>query len=842
MRRTIFSILSFVCLFTACQETPTPNVPITDPDNTTVVIVKDICGDGILTGKEVCEGNFFNTSRDCRTYGFDKGDVLCSSTCTLDFSLCAMNTEIIDPGKDKEDPNQEKESTKCGNNFPDDGEDCDTDKPLGLCEQFSADYMDGYVYCSNICKYDFTQCVKKPVCGDGKREGADEQCDTKDSLGHCSYFGDYDTGEVFCSSTCKIDKSQCKKTPVCGNNILEEGEECDDGNKINTDSCTNECKKPKCNDGILSDTEVCDGNLLPYSTCSEYNPNFDTGNITCSSTCTLDVSDCSISPKCGDGEINNTNEQCEVGIPITADCTDIYEQARGSVTCTDCRLDYSQCIEICPRNRTFSDGLYTDVNNPNITVTVKTDEKFGIMYITYKNGDITKIGKITSPKVIRWMTSTEHDTGYYSYFESNCGCVTCDIIIDSDSYPQKELALGDTNHNSSKYNYAYSSNPIPKMVPPETIDFSESSYTQYDYGSKNYPNNIDGCYGDNTCEYSLIDDYYTYLFEIKKKKMRIYADTFSWELTLVEDLGEGLYLMYLNNYFESWTNIPEELFSDGITNPYVVVKVSTSTNSYTVCDWDGVQDINVEIISLSGYRDIAVNYPEYTSNIKLTYKPIITYSEADCDVPRIVHMPDYTETGYSYHTLEIFFTNKNELNRDMYYINGYYLDFRENQCDSFVKNSASTRVGFEANTNFTGYTYYYPVQNPQPGYTNSKIKYRKSWYRSLYRDNVMVLDLDPSWTMRVNLLYPENINYMFTTYNEPKYDRIEIEFSNPEDLNTIFTNYPKAYNKVNNSFSSENISICFLKDSTKECVSLDSYYPKKKDYSTWNNTCFTEYH
>lgn len=47
---------------------------------------------------------------------------------------------------------------------------------------------------------------------------------------------------------------------VCGNMIIESGEECDDANSIDTDDCTNACKMAVCGDGIvLTGSEECDG-------------------------------------------------------------------------------------------------------------------------------------------------------------------------------------------------------------------------------------------------------------------------------------------------------------------------------------------------------------------------------------------------------------------------------------------------------------------------------------------------------------------------------------------------------------------------------------------------------
>lgn len=47
-------------------------------------------------------------------------------------------------------------------------------------------------------------------------------------------------------------------TPVCGNQVIEAGEECDDGNIEDGDGCSAICQLENCDDGICGDAEDCD--------------------------------------------------------------------------------------------------------------------------------------------------------------------------------------------------------------------------------------------------------------------------------------------------------------------------------------------------------------------------------------------------------------------------------------------------------------------------------------------------------------------------------------------------------------------------------------------------------
>ena len=101
--------------------------------------------------------------------------------------------------------------------------------------------------------------------------------------------------------------------PGCGDGVLEAGEECDDGNFDNTDSCLESCQFAYCGDGFVRDVvEDCDdGN--------------DDETDGCTSACTpcpkaVDVDDLYVSPTTGHcytrnqtvNEYNEANDQCQL--------------------------------------------------------------------------------------------------------------------------------------------------------------------------------------------------------------------------------------------------------------------------------------------------------------------------------------------------------------------------------------------------------------------------------------------------------------------------------------------------------------------------------------------------
>jgi len=163
----------------------------------------------------------------------------------------------------------------------------------------------------------------------------------------------------------------------CGNGVFQTGEECDDGNDIETDSCLPTCKKARCGDGIVWEgVETCDdGNMVDNDGCTnkcalascgdgvvQDGEDCDDGNQDDTDDC---LSTCK-SPSCGDGAVHAGIEECDDG---NADDTDDCVQGCKLATCGDGFVNAlseecddmnasntDKCVEGC-RNAVCGDGF-----------------------------------------------------------------------------------------------------------------------------------------------------------------------------------------------------------------------------------------------------------------------------------------------------------------------------------------------------------------------------------------------------------------------------------------------------------------------------------------------------
>ncbi|MBK9754008.1 MAG: DUF4215 domain-containing protein [Nannocystis sp.] len=184
-----------------------------------------------------------------------------------------------------------------------------------------------------------------PVCGDGV-VGGDEACD--------------DAGEsAACNADCTV--------AVCGDAQLNAaaGEECDDGNDVDTDNCVAGCKNATCGDGfVFPDNEGCDdGNQVDDDACSntcalascgdkivQMGEDCDDGNADDTDAC---LQTC-VKASCGDGAIQAGVETCDdSGESLTCDldctaamCGDGVINMTAKETCDD-KVESKLCDTDC---------------------------------------------------------------------------------------------------------------------------------------------------------------------------------------------------------------------------------------------------------------------------------------------------------------------------------------------------------------------------------------------------------------------------------------------------------------------------------------------------------------
>jgi cysteine-rich repeat protein len=211
------------------------------------------CGDGIVDIGEACDdGNKDDTDG-------------CLSTCALarcgDGKVQAGVEQCDDGNADSSDGCVECKPAVCGDGFVQAG--------VEQCDDGNANSSDGCIEC------------KPAVCGDGLVQTGAEQCDdgnldTSDGcpaacqLARCG-DGFVETGVEVCDDAgapggCN---NNCGKLALCGDSVVDDNEECDDGNTDTTDDCTTACHAATCTDGFLhAGVEACDdGNQADNDGC-----------------------------------------------------------------------------------------------------------------------------------------------------------------------------------------------------------------------------------------------------------------------------------------------------------------------------------------------------------------------------------------------------------------------------------------------------------------------------------------------------------------------------------------------------------------------------------------------
>jgi MYXO-CTERM domain-containing protein len=254
------------CTITACGNGVVTGAEVCDDGNATSGDGCDVnctptgCGNGVVTTGEDCEPpNVGNCDANCQRYCFVNADCADLDPCTTN-ERCDATGCVVDPTP------------------TDDLQPCTTDgcdaggvfhNPLANGTECTLAGNPMRALCiSGVCGV--------ARCGDGyidvNAPGGAEQCDDGNTVP--------DDG---CTNACTL--------PACGDGVLQAGEQCDDANRAGNDGCSPSCTTERCGDGAIQTGEQCDdGNLDSSDGCSR--------------TCALE--------RCGDG-IEQFSEQCDDG-------------------------------------------------------------------------------------------------------------------------------------------------------------------------------------------------------------------------------------------------------------------------------------------------------------------------------------------------------------------------------------------------------------------------------------------------------------------------------------------------------------------------------------------------
>lgn len=256
------------------------------------IVLREVCGDGRLTGRESCDDA-----------NLTPGDG-CGETCQVEpyYECPQPGNECVFVGV-------------CGDGVVAGPEQCDPGSRPGCNEQ--CQLATGWVCPSG------QPCLT--VCGDGIKAGV-ESCDDGNNVN--------DDG---CDASCRVEWNYCRthgcessNDGVCGDGVVDPGEACDDSgaSAACSDSCqwlpqcNSEVCAPTCGDGLVIDEECDDGNVTDGDGCSTtctVEPGFTCTRVALSDSPEfdsfppdLDVGTSSCEPLCGDA-IHAPGEQCDLG-------------------------------------------------------------------------------------------------------------------------------------------------------------------------------------------------------------------------------------------------------------------------------------------------------------------------------------------------------------------------------------------------------------------------------------------------------------------------------------------------------------------------------------------------
>jgi cysteine-rich repeat protein len=507
---------------------------------------KTSCGDKIiqtLNGyglNELCDNGTANTNTACTPPTYGNGCSYCDTSCSL---KTITSSQYCGDGTI-----QSAYGETC-----DDGNSINHDRCNASCklETYSSLYCgDGIIFLgSETCDDGNTQihdgcysCQKETYlssyCGDGIIFSDNETCDDGNRVNYdgCSsnckieiYLGDYSTGDG--SGGGLGDGSGGGGTSSggsyevvylwCGDGIIESsyGETCDDGNTINGDGCSSECKYETrtqgtyCSNGLQCVTGYC------------------VDNVCCNTPCTGSCADCNLPGKSGTCSMPEDDENCS---SINCDSYNSYfnisktcykkdyativsnrcKSVGSCKTISDCNEYYNLTQYTCTGSRIITPGTCTGNIYGNCT---QTGYEYDGVAIEANNGLFGEQGNKLSALFQNKNTSYSSKTSVQSYNDNQWHHV---VGVYDLYYGNVNLYVdGNQISTTSKTNLALGCTSFGtcfKSTYTDNTNFLIGSVSPYDLGIEHFKGEVDEVAVWNTAldstQVQSIYNYYTQIW------------------------------------------------------------------------------------------------------------------------------------------------------------------------------------------------------------------------------------------------------------------------------------------------------------------------------------------